>query len=254
MQFLKTLYTRNKLLCVFALFNIAVGVICFFMQFMDGVQLLGISRWIKPMKFYFSVGIMSGTFGWLMYYLHNQKKVYRISWMMAVLMFLENGLILMQSIRGTTSHFNVRSGGFNAIVFSIMGIVILLFMAVCIIVAVQFFRQKNFTMAPAYVWGIRLGIVFFIIFSFEGGVMVSRLSHTVGGNDGFAGLPFINWSTQYGDLRIAHFLGIHALQLLPLAGYYIAKTSKQLFVLAVIYLIADIALLVQALKGIPLFF
>lgn len=254
MQFLKELYHRNKLLCVFALFNIAVGVVCFSLQFTDDVKLLGISRWIKPMKFYFSVGIMSASYGWLMHYLSNQKQVRLLSWLMVLLMFAENGLILLQAIRSTTSHFNIRSGSFNIMVFSLMGVIIMLFMVLCIAVAMQFFRQKHFSIAPAYVWGIRLGILFFIIFSFEGGVMVSRLSHTIGGKDGTAGLPFVNWSTQYGDLRIAHFLGIHALQLLPLAGHYLAKTSNQLFAYAAVYFFIVAALLAQALKGIPLFF
>lgn len=254
MNFLKELCRRNKLLCFFALFNIAVGLTCFFLQFIDDIQLLGINRWVKPVKFYFSVGIMAGTFGWLMYYLSNQKKVRRYSWEMVILMFVENGLILMQAIRGTTSHFNIKSTTFNATVFSIMGIIIVAFMVVCIFVAVQFFLQKQFTIAPAYIWGIRLGIVFFILFSFEGSIMVSRFSHTVGSKDGGAGMPFVNWSTQHGDLRIAHFLGIHALQLLPLIGFYVAKNSKQLLTYATVYFITVSALLAQALKGIPLFF
>ncbi len=169
-------------------------------------------------------------------------------------MFAENGLIIMQTIRDTTSHFNIRSGSFNILVFSFMGVIIILFMALCIIVAIMFFQQKHFSISPAYVWGIRLGIVFFIIFSFEGGVMVSRLSHTIGGRDGAAGMPFVNWSNQHGDLRIAHFLGIHALQLLPLAGRYLAKNSNHLFGCAAVYFLGVTAVLVQALKGIPLFF
>lgn len=254
MFFLKEAYQRNKPLCIFAWFNIAVSSICFLMQFFDDMQLLGISRWIKPMKFYFAVGIMSATFGWLMYYLNNKKTVKVCTWIMILLMAIENGLILMQAIRGTTSHFNIKSTFFNGMVFAAMGIVIVTFMVVCIFITVQFFLNQQFSISPAYLWGIRLGLIFFILFSFEGGIMVSRFSHTIGGKDGGTGLPFVNWSTQYGDLRIAHFLGIHALQLLPLAGYYIAKNARQLFAYAAVYFIAVTALLLQALKGIPLFF
>jgi hypothetical protein len=106
----------------------------------------------------------------------------------------------------------------------------------------------------AYVWGIRLGLLFFIIFSLEGGVMVGLLKHTVGSVDGGPGLPVVNWSNEYGDLRIAHFLGIHSLQLLPLFGNYISKTKDQTILFSVIYFVLCAALFLQAINGIPLFF
>ena len=82
--------------------------------------------------------------------------------------------------------------------------------------------------------------------------MAARLSHTVGAADGSAGLPVVNWSKQYGDLRVAHFFGLHSLQLLPLLGYYITRSSKEMIVVATIYFMILVFLFVQALKGLPL--
>jgi len=84
--------------------------------------------------------------------------------------------------------------------------------------------------------------------------MLGLLKHTVGGPDGGPGLPVVNWSTQYGDLRIAHFIGIHSLQVLPLFGNYIAKTKKQTIVFSIFYFLLATVLFFQAMKGIPLFF
>jgi hypothetical protein len=135
-----------------------------------------------------------------------------------------------------------------------MGIFILVFTFTTVYAAYLFFKQKNFSITPSYYWGIRIGLLLFIFFSLEGGLMLSLMSHTVGGKDGGTGLPLVNWSTKYGDLRIAHFLGLHSLQLLPLAGYYIARSKKQIILISVGYFLMVMALLVQALKGIPLFF
>ena len=84
--------------------------------------------------------------------------------------------------------------------------------------------------------------------------MVGLLKHTVGGLDGGPGLLVVNWSTEYGDLRIAHFIGIHSLQVLPLFGNYFAKTKTQTIVFSVVYFLLASALFLQAMKGIPLFF
>ena len=157
--------------------------------------------------------------GWLLFYLDNKKKVKTISVLIIITLFIEGFLITMQSVRGVPSHFNTADS-FNAMVFNVMGIAIVVFTSTAIYAEWLFFKQKRFSIQASYLWGIRLGLLFFIVFSLEAGFMLSRLSHSVGGPDGGSGLPFLNWSTQYGDLRIAHFLGMHSLQLLPLAGYY----------------------------------
>jgi len=82
--------------------------------------------------------------------------------------------------------------------------------------------------------------------------MASALRHTVGGDDGGKGLPVVNWNRGHGDLRIAHFLGMHTLQLFPLFGFFIAKSSRTVIVFASIYVALVVAVLVEALMGLPL--
>ncbi len=72
---------------------------------------------------------------------------------------------------------------------------------------------------------IRYSIVIFLAGNAIGGYMLARGSHTVGVADGGAGLPFVNWSVIGGDLRIAHFIAIHAIQIVPLFAYILAQMS-----------------------------
>ena len=253
MNFFIELKRRNALLFWFGLFNLAVATVCLTLMAFEETQILGVNRWLKPFKFYSSVGIMILTMGWLLYYLNNAKKIRTYSRLIVITMFFENGLIILQAIRNTTSHFNITST-INGIIFNLMGMFILVFTITIILVCISFFKQKEFSILQAYVWGIRLGLLFFIIFSLEGGLMVGLLKHTIGGPDGGPGLPLVNWSRRYGDLRIAHFIGIHSIQVLPLFGNYFSKTKKQTLIFSVVYFLLASALFLQALKGIPLFF
>ena len=51
-------------------------------------------------------------------------------------------------------------------------------------------------------------------------------------NRGLRKLSNANWSKTHGDLRIAHFLGLHAIQIVPLACYYLAKNAANVFIVA----------------------
>ncbi|MDX2048038.1 MAG: hypothetical protein SFU87_14705 [Chitinophagaceae bacterium] len=249
-SFLGELKSRNSLLYWFGLINLVCAVVCIALMMADTKEILGINRWMKPLKFFLSVAVMAWTMGWLMYYLDARRSVKVCSWLIVISMFIEVFIITIQSSRGTTSHFNITSP-LNGILFSIMGIFILLFTLTSVYITFLFFRQKQFPISGHYLWAIRLGLVFFVFFSSEGGMMVQRMAHTVGAPDGGDGLPLINWSNTYGDLRVAHFFGIHALQVLPLTGYYLAKTKGQVFLFSVLYFTMVMVFLIQALYKIP---
>jgi hypothetical protein len=252
-QFLSDLKQRNAVLYWYGWISFAGTLVCALMTQFSDIIVLGINAWIKPMKFFVSIAIFCWTMAWYMIYLKQQRKVRVYSWMVVLVMSYELFVITWQAANGRLSHFNITKPLYQ-VLFTLMGVAISILVAWTGYIGYLFFRQKKFTASMPYIWGIRLGITIFVIFSFEGGLMASFLSHTVGAPDGSTGLPVVNWSTQYGDLRVAHFIGVHALQLLPLFGYYMAKNNHSVKIFSAAYFLFTTMLLVQALMSIPLFF
>lgn len=133
----------------------------------------------------------------------------------------------VQVIRGQQSHFNV-STGFDALVFGVMGALVGVIYVCTLLVAAALIASR--TADRAVTWAVRLGLsiavaglsVGFLMLmptaaqSAHTGAATLRGAHSVGVPDGGPGLPLLGWSTTGGDLRVAHFLGMHALQALPL--------------------------------------
>lgn len=248
--FLSELKRRNKLLFIGGLFCWIGAFICMILYQRDVTFVAGINAWLKPLKFFLSVAIFNWTIAWYLFYLDATRKVLIYSRMTVIVMFIELAVIVWQASNGRLSHFNISTPLYSEL-FIIMGAAIVILTTWTGYIGYLFFKQKQFAIPEPYLWGIRLGIIVFVIFSFEGGIMSQRLSHTVGNIDGSPGIPLLNWSTAYGDLRVSHFFGLHALQLFPIAGYYLCTRKWQIFLFSSLYIIFCIVMLVQALYTIP---
>ena len=253
MKFLIELRKRNRILYYFGWLYFIGGIVSIIMTQISDTMVLGINAWIKPMKFFFSIWIFCWTMGWYLTYLNYKRQVKIYTWAIVVVMIIEQVIITWQAANGRLSHFNITTPLYGFL-FTLMGIAIATLTVWTAVIGYFFCKQKHFDVPMPYVWGIRLGIFLSVLFSFEGGLMASQLSHTVGAPDGGPGLPVVNWSTQYGDLRAAHFIGIHSLQIIPLFGYYIAKSNRSVQLFAAGYFIVAMFLFIQALQKIPVLF
>jgi NO-binding membrane sensor protein with MHYT domain len=119
-------------------------------------------------------------------------------------------------------------------------------------VGLLFFTNSFIELPNYYLWAIRLGIIIFVIFSFQGFAMGSRLNHSVGALNNNSNWFIIGWSKTVGDLRVSHFIGMHALQVLPLLSYYVLKNTKLTVGLSILYGLLALITLIQALQGKPL--
>lgn len=216
----------------------------------DQRLILGINPWIKPMKFLTSITIFLWTVAWFMPETQDRPKPRNIvRYVIGSAMIIEIACIILQSARGTTSHFNVATT-FDALVFNIMGATIAI-NTIAMAVFLAILRRDTPPQRAGYLWGIRLGVLIFLLASIEGGIIVANNAHTVGAADGGPGLPFVNWSTRYGDLRVAHFFGMHAMQVLPVLGFLF--NSRNLVVsTSILWVAAMGGLLLMALNGQPL--
>jgi hypothetical protein len=227
--------------------------------------------WLKPFKFAISTAVYSLTLAWIFTWLTNWPRVRRVvGWTTAIVFVLEVAIIDAQAWRGTTSHFNV-STNLNAVLFGVMGTAILLQTLVSVATAIALWRQP-FT-DRALGWALRLGMTLTIAGALTGPLMTrptatqlaeARASgrittvgaHTVGAADGSSGVPVTGWSSEHGDLRVPHFIGLHAIQTLALIAVGLrrwlrpeAVRVRVMLAAAVSYASLFLLLLWEALRG-----
>jgi hypothetical protein len=223
----------------------------------------GAPAWLKPAKFAISTAIYSLSLAWVFTYLPEWRRTRAfVGWTTAIVFIFEVLVIDVQAWRGTTSHFNVATP-LDAVLFSSMGAAILFQTISSVWVAVALFRQRFDDEVLG--WALRLGMAVTIAGALSGGLMTRPTAaqlaaarethmmttagaHTVGAPDGGPGLLGTGWSRTHGDLRIGHFLGLHALQILPLLTFA-ARRRRSVIAAGACYAALFMLLIWQALRG-----
>lgn len=196
----------------------------------DDRILAGAAIWAKPFKFAISFVVYALGLAWMLTLVTRGR---RTGWWAGTVVALtglaEMVIITGQVVRGKRSHFNVATH-LDALLFRIMGVSVAFLWAAMLLIAILLLRARIADRASAA--AIRAGVFLALAGAGLGFLMTLPTpgqraadrhgtadvigAHTVGAPDGGPSMPLTGWSTTGGDLRIPHFVGMHALQVLPL--------------------------------------
>ena len=227
----------------------------------DERLLNGINVWIKPMKFQASVGLYLLTFAW---FLNFASRPFQQSWKrhwfifsLLVTGWFEVIYITFQASQGETSHFN-QSSAFSALMYTLMGIGAFVMTLNALWLGRHIISHSGSSLARTVRWSIGLGLIISFFGGIEGYFMAAQEGHIVGAAENDSqGLPILGWHTSAGDLRVAHFFGLHAMHFIPFLGWclhkYIPHQSYWLLLFTtLIYSSLTIGTLILALHSISL--
>jgi hypothetical protein len=233
---------RHSSLFFLVAFSLACLVVSTAGLFIDHRVINGEHAWVKPFKFSCSLTIYGLTLFWFSHYLTKHKHFFKhVCQASAIGAGIELPSIMIQVVRGTTSHFNYATTFDHLMaVVTVTAIMPVAFGVIALFVMLLREERLPHVLGLSLRWGVFITIIGFI----PGVIMVlpermqeaiefcSQVNgHSVGLEGGGPGIPFLGWSTVAGDLRVAHFLGIHGLQALPFFGLFIERFSTSLSLL-----------------------
>lgn len=224
-QLLNTVQKSSPILYAIVWLHFIMAFGCLLGLLIDDRTLMGVNVWIKPLKFSISGGIYILTVGFIItLYPFSKRKKNIINNLTSWTLLPEILIIVVQAARGIQSHYN-QSNALDGILFGMMGLLISVNVLIMVFFVVETVRLKLNT-SKATQWAILLGWLIVLFGSWVGGQMIGQMSHNIGVADGGAGLPLVNWSTIAGDLRVAHFFGLHGLQIIPLFAIWLSAKWK----------------------------
>jgi hypothetical protein len=189
--------------------------------------------WLKPLKFEASLGLYLLT---LALFLPLTSARFQASWLARyavwgaiVPSFLEIAYILWRASRAEASHYNIGTP-LDAALYGAMGLGAVMLTASAPVIGWGIARKDAPPLAPALRWSIVIGLALtFVLGVGDGAVMsASRSGHFVGSAPlEHATLPILGWSLAIGDLRVAHFLGLHALHVIPAFGLLVCSLTRE---------------------------
>ncbi|MEC3956244.1 hypothetical protein VMT65_24615 [Nocardia sp. CDC153] len=214
----------------------------------DDRMLLGESVWLKPLKFATAFTLYCGTLAWLLSFPHRGR---RLTWWMGTVFaatgVVDVGFIVLQAARGTFSHFNGQHDAVNDIGQQVFASGVPGLFLANLVIAVTLSWQRVTDRPTSMAIRAGLGIaVFGMALGYTMGFSGKQQTTDAYGHpvtleaghtfmhgqpevrDGVAGMPVTHWSTAGGDMRVAHFAGLHGIQLLIVAAIVLARLAPSI--------------------------
>lgn len=241
----RELQAREPALARFGLLLFVLAIPAALALGLDPRELRGVPVWAKPLKFLVSVGVFAWTAAWFAGGLSTAQRRSRL-WRATVAVLIATGAgeiayIAVMAALGQASHYNATSV-WHARAYVAMGAGAMALTATQLVLAALLWRGRR--ALPAAERPGRQAVVVGLVLTFALGAGVGALLSGIQPPAG-AGLPPFGWHPS-GDLRPAHFLGLHAQQLLPLAAW---RWRGRLWLLVALYVLVWSVLVAMGLQG-----
>ncbi|MEO3821487.1 hypothetical protein [Plantactinospora sp. B24E8] len=210
----------------------------------DDRLLLGESVWVKPMKFGFAMGVYGLTLAWLLSKLNRGR---RTGWwfgtVFAVAGLLDVGAVAYAATNGTFSHFNNNNEPVAQTVRTVFSVGVGPLLVVTLVIAILVLIDRTGDRAVRRALGAGLGLAAAgmvvalwlagsagstprTVTDANGDAVLMTGGHGIGDPDG-NGMFLTHWSTTGGDLRVPHFVGLHAIQVLLLVTAFLGALASR---------------------------
>lgn len=257
---LAELTARQRPLALYGLALLMLALVGTAMQAIDPrVLASGVNVWVKPVKFLVSVGVFALTAAWFFGYIRPERRKALLPHIVVVMLIGAGSLELLwigwQAANGLESHFNNDTPLFN-LMYGLMGLFAVILVGSTLPLAWEIARRPALGIRTDLIVAVVTGLLLtFLLGGGLGGYMSAQPGHAVGATGGH--VPLFGWNRSGGDLRIAHFLGIHAQQALPilamLAGGLAARHRWAILAGGTaLYVAVTFAIFAQAVAGRPL--